>query len=64
MLLFYGRDLGPRVARKHLGWYLDRIAGAAALRARVIRTGDPAEVVRSLRGELPGLGVTSRRIAA
>ncbi len=64
MLVFYGRDLGPRVARKHLGWYLDRIAGAEALRARVIRMGDPAEVVRSLRGELPGLGVTSRRIAA
>ena len=64
MLVFYGRDLGPRVARKHLGWYLDRIAGAEALRARVIRMGDPAEVVRSLRGELPGLGVTYRRIAA
>ena len=64
MLVFYGRDLGPRVARKHLGWYLDRIAGAETLRARVIRMGDPAEVVRSLRGELPGLSVTSRRIAA
>ena len=64
MLVFYGRDLGPRVARKHLGWYLDRIAGAETLRARVIRMGDPAEVMRSLRGELPGLGVTSRRIAA
>ena len=27
---FYGRDLGVRVARKHLGWYLDGVAGAAA----------------------------------
>jgi tRNA-dihydrouridine synthase B len=23
MLRFYGRDLGLRVARKHLGWYMD-----------------------------------------
>jgi tRNA-dihydrouridine synthase B len=23
MLSFYGRVLGPRVARKHLGWYMD-----------------------------------------
>jgi tRNA-dihydrouridine synthase B len=23
MLSFYGRDPGPRVARKHLGWYMD-----------------------------------------
>ena len=29
MLGFYGRDLGVRVARKHLGWYLDGVAGAA-----------------------------------
>ena len=28
MLGFYGRDLGVRVARKHLGWYLDGVAGA------------------------------------
>ena len=27
MLGFYGRDLGVRVARKHLGWYLDAFPG-------------------------------------
>ncbi len=27
MLSFYGRELGLRVARKHLGWYLEGIAG-------------------------------------
>jgi tRNA-dihydrouridine synthase B len=26
MLSFYGRVLGPRVARKHLGWYMDGAA--------------------------------------
>ena len=32
MLDFYGRDLGSRVARKHLGWYLEGRLGGAALR--------------------------------
>ena len=30
MLGFYGRDLGLRVARKHLGWYLDGVPASAA----------------------------------
>jgi len=48
MLGFYGRDLGLRVARKHLGWYCDGVEGGAALRARLLRLTDPAAVKREL----------------
>jgi nifR3 family TIM-barrel protein len=46
MLDFYG-PLGPRVARKHLGWYMDGARTPAALRRRVL-TAPPGEVVRML----------------
>jgi tRNA-dihydrouridine synthase B len=49
MLSFYGTALGLKVARKHLGWYLDR-AGAA--KAEVLTATDPALVLRLLRGAL------------
>ncbi len=52
---FYGPVLGVRVARKHLGWYLDGIAGAAALRARLLRLADARAVERALRDELADL---------
>ncbi|MGL5010538.1 MAG: tRNA dihydrouridine synthase DusB [Paracoccaceae bacterium] len=46
MLDFYGPALGGRVARKHLGWYLE----AAGIGDRTILTIDvPAQVVRALR---------------
>jgi tRNA-dihydrouridine synthase B len=48
MLGFYGRDLGVRVARKHLGWYLEA-AGLDAARAEVMVQLDPAQVVALLR---------------
>jgi nifR3 family TIM-barrel protein len=48
MLAFYGRDLGLRVARKHLGWYLEA-AAAPGLRAAVLSAGDPGRVVDLLR---------------
>lgn len=33
---FYGPALGGRVARKHLGWYMDRVGTPAALRRAVL----------------------------
>ena len=48
MLSFYGRDLGVRVARKHLGWYLDDAACATALRREILTATDPAIVLRLL----------------
>jgi tRNA-dihydrouridine synthase B len=47
MLAFYGRDLGARVARKHLGWYMDAAAAPASLRREVL-TAAPAVVLAAL----------------
>ena len=43
MLRFYGADLGLRVARKHLGWYLD--GAPADLRRQVLTATDPQQVI-------------------
>lgn len=48
MLGFYGTDLGLRVARKHLGWYMDETATPAALRRAVLTSRDTDEVLRIL----------------
>jgi tRNA-dihydrouridine synthase B len=48
MLSFYGVELGVRIARKHLGWYLARISGGTELRKTLMRVTDPDEVVRLL----------------
>jgi nifR3 family TIM-barrel protein len=48
MLLHYGRELGVRVARKHLGWYIDDLfadhAERATWRAMLLRDSDPKRV--------------------
>lgn len=46
MLSFYGADLGNRVGRKHLGWYLDDAGTGVAMRKRVLTCRDPEEVLR------------------
>ena len=46
MLGFYGADLGLRVARKHLGWYMDEARTPASLRHAVLTARDPVEVLR------------------
>lgn len=48
MLSFYGEDLGLRVARKHLGWYMDEAETPALLRRAVLTSRDTAEVLRLL----------------
>lgn len=45
ILTFYGRDLGLRMARKHLGWYLDE-AGLPHARDAIVTASDPAQVMR------------------
>ena len=64
MLGFYGRDLGLRVARKHLGWYLDAVPGSGGLRRRVMASQDPGAVLRMLVGELDDLGAGEALAAA
>ena len=48
MLAFYGEELGIKVARKHLGWYLQE-AGLTALRGPILTADSPARVIRALR---------------
>lgn len=44
MLLHYGRDIGMRIARKHIGWYSKGLPGSAEFRATVNATADVARV--------------------
>ncbi len=48
MLAFYGVDLGLRVARKHLGWYLEE-AGLTGQRAAVMAAATPDTTIAALR---------------
>lgn len=48
MLTFYGQALGLRVARKHLGWYMDVAGTCANLRRAVLIENDPSNVLRLL----------------
>ena len=48
MLGFYGTTLGGRVARKHLGWYMDGAQTPAALRRDVLTAKDPQRVIALL----------------
>jgi tRNA-dihydrouridine synthase B len=60
MLEFYGADLGLRVARKHLGWYMGHAATGAHLRRLVLTERDPVAVLRLL----PDALATSEQAAA
>jgi nifR3 family TIM-barrel protein len=55
-LSFYGRELGLRTARKHLGWYVERAGAPRDLRAALMRAGAPEEVCRLLAEGLGGGG--------
>jgi nifR3 family TIM-barrel protein len=48
MLSFYGNDLGRRVSRKHLGWYMDDAKADPVLRKAVLTHADPRDVLRDL----------------
>ena len=48
MLSFYGEDVGLRVARKHLGWYMDDAATPKDLRRLVQTARDPKQVLALL----------------
>ena len=54
MLSFYGASLGHKVARKHLGWYMDTAATPRTLRKTVLTQADPAAVLRLLVDALSG----------
>ncbi len=48
MLSFYGTDLGLRVARKHLGWYIGTDVAIARVRRDILTAKTPAEVIARL----------------
>lgn len=48
MLSFYGLDLGRRVARKHLGWYMDAAGTPIRLRKAILTETNPDAVLRDL----------------
>jgi len=52
----YGAEVGVRVARKHIGWYLEARPGAREFRACVMQTTDAREqlaLVRAFLAEMP-----------
>lgn len=54
MLEFYGADLGGRVARKHLGWYMDGAHTPAEMRKQVLTQKDPDQVCALLEPAILG----------
>lgn len=50
---FYGPELGAKVARKHLGWYLEEARVDAQLRRRTLTAEEPKAVIDLLSGILP-----------
>jgi len=48
MLSFYGAALGGKVARKHLGWYMDDAATPPTLRKQILTATNPDDVIRDL----------------
>ncbi|MBB3710685.1 nifR3 family TIM-barrel protein [Limimaricola variabilis] len=53
VLRFYGKALGGRVGRKHLGWYMDEAGTPEALRREVL-TAEPERVLTTLPLALDG----------
>lgn len=54
MLSFYGVELGRKMARKHLGWYMDDAGTLANLRRVVLTDPSPDAVMRLLPEALAG----------
>ncbi|WP_234417036.1 tRNA dihydrouridine synthase DusB [Loktanella sp. Alg231-35] len=48
MLSFYGAEMGRKVSRKHLGWYMDDARTEPALRKAILTHADPRDVLRDL----------------
>lgn len=56
---FYGRELGTRVARKHISWYSKGIVGGALFRNAMNRIDDPDEQFALTRAFFDGLSGTA-----
>jgi tRNA-dihydrouridine synthase B len=49
MLDLYGKEVGVRVARKHIGWYTKGLTGSAEFRNHCNKIDDPAQVLGELK---------------
>lgn len=54
MLSFYGTELGRKVARKHLGWFMDQSQSDAAIRREVLTAPAPDHVLRLIPDAIAG----------
>ncbi|MFN7104841.1 MAG: tRNA-dihydrouridine synthase, partial [Pseudorhizobium sp.] len=65
MLQFYGREGGLRHARKHLGWYLDRLAPdlETDAKAAIFRSTDPDDVMRRMMAAINAAPAAAREAA-
>jgi tRNA-dihydrouridine synthase B len=54
ILAHYGLGQGVRIARKHLGWYLERSAAPAGLRQAILTASEPKSVTRMIRAAFVG----------
>src|SRR5690606_28676219 len=61
MLRFYGDTLGAKVARKHLGWYMDHCGTPASLRHALLTARGAAQAMPLIRQAMAG---TPRLVAA
>nr|WP_280519996.1 tRNA dihydrouridine synthase DusB [Rhizobium cremeum] len=64
MLVHYGRDVGVRHARKHVGWYIERFAPgvSAAIKGEIMTSKDAGFVSETLFSVLSdGLSTSARR---
>jgi tRNA-dihydrouridine synthase B len=57
----YGEATGVKVARKHIGWYLQNQPNSAATRKQLMQAASAREQFRLLRGYFGGLTVENRR---
>jgi len=55
ILSFYGTHLGLRVARKHLGWYMDTAGSGTDIRRAVLTSVAPPEVLRLVQEAITGV---------
>ncbi|MBC7138360.1 MAG: tRNA dihydrouridine synthase DusB [Defluviimonas sp.] len=64
MLGFYGRELGLRVARKHLGWYAGVAGAEPSLRAALMAAPDAGAVLALIRSGFAATDAASEAAAA
>jgi tRNA-dihydrouridine synthase B len=46
----YGEQMGTRIARKHIGWYVERHPGGGAFRVRAMRIETAREQLAAVKG--------------